>query len=449
MQFKNLLTAAAIMASSLGLNAQTEENGNMYLIKDNRVVGKYGVEAVDYVSFKLPEGVVESNLWLNVDNVGKNTVTYTVGAISEAITYAHGIISEWDAEYAALDTEGDSFVNLTDEQQLGILKALLPYSTVYLGIGTHTQTFTDWQSDGYTHIHVTPGTKYYLCAWEVDPVTQEPFDTFVHTDFTTDAPGQSSATLDVSFKRQNEEGLAFNFAASPEILYVTTIFGEREMMEMYMEYFGEEQVFGMFGQSWTIAELQGESEIGGGIEAATWPAWDSGEYVLLVRGYDANGNMAARTVYAEYAATQTQGPVITIGPKSKGNGSVSVNFEISPSNVEEAYVRMMSENAVDDKLNVGYELWEIATGGDASDITANINRDGEYTFRASGLDETWRTIIIYAKDNAGGRTAQRINFNVFEGSNWSIPNPVSYAPARKAPAHMAGKGRRPARNKVK
>lgn len=440
--------AAMAAATCLCGAAQETDNQNMYLIKGDRVVGRYDVDAVDYVTFKKPEGIQESNLWLSVDNVTKNTVTYTVNTIAPTITYAHGFVSYYDVNYLAMDEFGDFFENLEEADQVSLLQTILPYCA-YLGVGTETVTRTDFEPDGFSRIVLTPGTPFFLCAWEVDPATQKPYETFVYQEFSTEAPGEFAGNFDVTFKRQNSEGLAFDISGSSDILYITTAFGEKNMMDLYVEYYGEDFLFGTFGQTFTLDVLQGENEIGDGIEAATWPAYETGDYVLMVRAYDANGDMKAVNCEAHYEGETAAGPEITIFSKSKGDGKVSVNFEVSPNKVSEAYVRMLLENTVEDRLNSGWELWEIASGGDAIDIYDDIRNYGEYTFKADGIDDQWHTLLIYARDMDGNRTTLRINFNMLEDSNWSIYEPVYNAPARRAIARIASKSRKPTLDKVK
>ncbi len=119
----------------------------MYLIKGDQVVAKYDVDDIDYATFHLPEGVVDAPLRLSVDNVGKNNITYTVSATNQNTAYAHGIISEWDLWYGAMDNFGTTFDELDDSEKLQLLQAYLPY-VAYLGIGTGSYTQTDWADDG-------------------------------------------------------------------------------------------------------------------------------------------------------------------------------------------------------------------------------------------------------------------------------------------------------------
>lgn len=436
-------------AASLTAIAQTEENTTMYLIKGDRVVGKYPVDQVDYASFRLPEGVKDEELWLTVDNVGKNTVTYTVNTIEDYTAYAHGIISYYDANYMAMDMYGDMIENLEPAAVQQILRTYLPY-VGYLGSGTMTATMTDYQPDGDGgYFSVIPGYEYYLCAWEVDPLTMAPLDKFVYTTFTTLQPGNSPAQLNVDFKCQNAEGVAFDITGSDDILYLITAFGEKNTMEAYVEIYGMDFLMGTFGQTWTLDELQGESNLGNGLDAATWPASKTGEYVLYIRAYDAEGNMTFASADAKYQAAEAEGPQINILSKSKSeDGNVSVTFEVVPSRVSEAYVRLMPENDVDDLLNDGWYLYEIASSSVATDIYDEIRSTGEYTFTASGLGDIWYSILIYARDMDGARTVQRLSFNTLDASQWYIYKPVTSAPARKVPARLLEKNRKPVANRL-
>ncbi|MDO4320240.1 MAG: hypothetical protein Q4C34_06645 [Bacteroidales bacterium] len=206
-------------------------------------------------------------------------------------------------------------------------------------------------------------------------------------------------------------------------------------MDAFVEIYGLDYLMGMFGQSWELEYLQGSGDLGEGISNSIWPVEESGKYVMLVRAYDLNGDITDRRFEfdIEVGGDVVAGPSITIFSKTKGDGTVSVNFEIAPSNVEEAYVRLCGENFVDDRLNMGYELHELAMGGDAEDITSAINTLGEYTFSATDIDAEWKSLLIYAMDKDGHRTTLRINFYPDTMTGWSIDDPVYKTPARKLP----------------
>ena len=429
-----ILLAAAVALASFGVSAQSDTQAEtMYLVKGDHVVAKYNVDEVDYITFKLPEGVNADNIRLSLDYVGKNEVTYTVNTTSPAIGYAHNIFSEYALYMTSMDLFGLSFAELDEAQKVLCLKTTLQ-SDAFVAYGSQSFTQVDFAQYGpyeYQRFSVMPGCSYVLCAWEVDQ-EQGPLDTFVYTEFSTLAPAEVNLGLDIQFARVNDMGIAFNFTGNDEITYVRTAWGMKDMMESYVEYYGLDFLMGVFGQNWSLNFLQGTGDEFEGIENATWPAYDNGEYILYAWAYDAQGNVQKTSVVYNYQAAQTsEGPKITIFSKEKREGYVSVNFEISPSNVEEAYVRMLTMNTVDDRLNMGYTLSEIATGGNAEDITSIINTAGEYTFTSTEVGEEWMTILIYAKDQEGGKTVQRIDFNTEATSDWFIDTPSHNAPAKK------------------
>ena len=287
---KKTFIAAALAVAALGASAQDE---TMYLVKGDRVVGRYNVDAVDYITFNLPDDVHNESLWLTVDNVGKNTVTYTVNAVTSSTAYAHNLLSFYDVNYTAMDMYGDMLENLSEEEQLMCLKQTLG-ANAFIGQGTQTMTqndFEQWAQTEYARFSVMPGTKYYLCAWEIDPDTQEPYETFVYQTLETLPAQEVNLGLDIQFKANNAEGMAFIFSGSEEILYVRTCWGMADMMEAYEQAYSREFLMGTFGQNWTLAFLAGYGDLTPDIENATWPTNGPGEYVMYADAYDAQGNV--------------------------------------------------------------------------------------------------------------------------------------------------------------
>lgn len=436
---KQILAAAALTAA-MGVSAQAAADySTMYLIKGDHVVAKYNVDDVDYASFKLPEGVVDSKIEVVVDELGKNTITYTVRTQGESVAYAHNLVSYYDANYLAMNYLGDMFDNLEDADKLLCIQSQLAYDA-YVGMGTQTYSMRDYAGDGNDgYFHVVPGTHYYVCAWEIDAQTGQPLDTFVMKEVDTAAPGASTtAKVDVTVKGVNTHGVALNFSGN--CLYVQTAWGVADIMDAYAEAYGLDFLLGTFGERYDLSYLQATGDEFEGIENATWPLDGSQDYVMMVRAWDENGDKVDYRVPVHVDEATSEGPEIKIFSKEKSAGHVSVNFEISPSNVTEAYVRMMEEDNVDDRLNMGYELYELAMGGDATDITDSINTMGEYTFTSNDVPETWQNILIYAKDADGNRSTLRLSFNTLEGSQW-YEYPVAHAPKRglKAPARILPK----------
>lgn len=425
-----LATAFAAMAAT---SVMADNNDTMYLIKGEQVVGKYNIDDVDYISFNLPDEVSDKSLILKVDNTGKNSVSYTVSTTTSNVAYAHGIMTAAYLDVMAISYEGDYFANLEEELQVQYMQELLAYDG-YIAQGTKNFTMTDWEltGDQYgSHFSVLSGTEYYVCAWEIDPATYEPLETFVYDKFTTKPGETTSAQFNCEFVEQNEYGLQFSFTGDSNIAYVRTVYGEKEVMDMYVNAFGLDFTMAAFGQNWELSYLQDTGEIDEGVSNSIWSAYDAGEYVMYARAYDYNGDYKDVKVEATYGEPEAEGPQITIFSKEKGESFVKINFEISPSNVEEAYVRLCSESFVDDRLNMGYSLSDVAMGGDAIDITNEINTAGEYTYINNEVEEQWCTLLIFAKDKEGHKTTQRINFYPDTDSYWSIEKPVS-STAKKA-----------------
>lgn len=196
---KKSIIAAALILAATGASAQNE---TMYLVKGDRVIGKYGVDAVDYITFNLSNDIIDENIWLEVDNVGKNTVTYTVNTVTTITAYAHNLLSYYDVNYVAMDMFGDMLDNLTDAEKLECCQRALAVNA-FIGMGTQTITqndFAQWGEMDHQRFNITPGTKYYLCAWEVDPQTQEPLQTFVTKEVETLPTEEINLDLNVEFK---------------------------------------------------------------------------------------------------------------------------------------------------------------------------------------------------------------------------------------------------------
>ena len=224
-----LICASLAVALTAAAQDQT-----MYLVKNDRVVAKYAVDAVDYIAFELPDNVSRDNVWLTIDNVGKNTVTYTVNTSGSDIGYGHNLLSYWDVNYNSLDMLGEMYDDLDEEAKVSILQYTLSMNA-FFGVGTAKYTQNDFeQYSNYSEANrfsVQPGTKYFLCVWEADPVTSEPLETFVYDTLTTEAPDEVNLGLDVTMDEVTIYGMALNFTGNDDVLYVRTAWGMKSAME--------------------------------------------------------------------------------------------------------------------------------------------------------------------------------------------------------------------------
>lgn len=425
------LILGVLLASAAAAPASAQQT--MYLVKDNHVIATYDVDAVDYVTFNPGDDVERAPLWLNVTNVGKNTVTYKVNTADQTTTYVHALVSHYDLNLYALSYYDDEFDNLPEGTKRILFEGFL--ESGYVAQGDKEFTMTDYEDDGTggglyeSRFSVRAGVKYYLLAAPANLETEE-IDgaNLVAEVVKTKDAGQSALPLSFSLVSAENEVATFDLTGtSTEFKYLITCLLTKPIADLYIGLYGSDFIINTWGQAWPVDDLLAD---------ARWNVDASGEYSMLVRGVDANGDIHDTRCDFTYAASASEnGPTISIFSKSKENGTLSINFEIAPSNVEEAYVYLDTENNVDDLRNDGWELYEIASRSSAIDITNEINTMGEYTFTQAITSEQWQTLLIYAKDKDGNRTICRINFDMWPDSQWDIHNPVgssrSAAPAVK------------------
>lgn len=397
------------------MTAMSMAQETMYLIKGDKVVAKYNVADVDYVSFHLPEGVKEpKEVEISAREAGKNYITYQVETLSPSTNYVHMMILESLFDYILQSYYDTTLEEASQEVIENGIKTCMYSGYGYLGAGTATYSIKDGASDGDGfEFEVLAGQRYLLAACDLAS-DAELGSVLSYTTITTEAPDQSSGTLSVKYDGLNDYGDAmFTFEYSPEIKRIYTMYGLKSVLDSYIAVKGFDYTLSLFGQSWYPEDITAD---GNG-----WPVEGEDEYIMYAVGIDSEGDWVKTSVTQTITPqAKDDKPVISIFSKEKGNGSVKVNFEINPSNVTEAYVCLMDQNTVDDKLNIGYTLAELAASGDAIDITADINNYGEYTYTNSAVPDSWQTLLISGK-NADGTSVMRINFHAYiDNSEWDI-----------------------------
>lgn len=416
-----------MMAVCMAVTGMAQEN--VYLIKGNQVVAKYGVDEVDYVSFKLPEGVTENQILINVDEVGKNYFTYTVKTLSSDKQYVHTFIQKSMVDIYMLTYYG----TMSDEADPELLKMYLKNQLYngYLGKGTRSYTIQDGESDGYSDFEVIAGQSYFVVAGEYDAIADDLGEELNYTTITTQPAGSSAETVTVTYAGINERNEAmFSFTASSGVTKILTMYGTKASLESFINVYGFD--FTVFTYSGRFAP---ENLIPG--DGSGWPVPDEDDYVMYVIGIDAEGNMTETQKLEMHIVPQLPeevGPQIKIFSKEKSEGKVSVNFEITPSNVTEAYVRLMGENDCDDLMNEGHTLPELAAGAGAVDITDNIRTTGEYTYTNNEVPQQWCSLLIMGV-NDEGTTVTRINFWPDTESEWEVHDNIPFeTQASRTPA---------------
>lgn len=423
---------AIIAAVIMPAMAQNEDAEHVYLIKGDRVVAKYNIEDVDYVSFYLPEGVSELPVDVSVDEVGKNYIKYTASTINSQTPYVHIAVLESTIDYLLQNYEGVRLADATPEQIDAIVKSYMSYYG-FFAEGGDTYNMQDGYTDDNGYVYeVIAGQRYIVAVAELNSDYSDFASDVRYVTVTTQAPGESTATLKASYGGLNDKGdVAFNFEMSSDILRVHTIYGLKEVLPTYMDEFGYDYTMFVFGEMYTPEELSNSSD--------GWPVYEEADYTLYALGIDANGDWVKASTEAHIVppTPETTGPQVTILEKEKGDGKVSVRFEMAPSNVTEAYVRLMTEDDVDDRLNMGYTLAELAAGGDATDIMQSIRTTGEYTYTNDDIARGWYSLLIMGR-NDEGTNVTRINFHShLENSEWEIEENVPVASSAKLHAAPA------------
>lgn len=407
-----------MMAVCMTVTGMAQEN--MYLIKGNQVVAKYGVDEVDYVSFKLPEGVTENQILINVDEVGKNYFTYTVKTLSADKQYVHAFVQKSMLDIFLLSYYGTMSDDADPELVKNALKRYL--NNGYLGQGTRSYTIQDGESDGYSDFEVIAGQSYFVVAGEYDAIADDLGEEVNYTIVTTLPAGRSTETITATYTGLNEKNEAmFSFTASSGVTKICTMLGLKSVLEQFINVYGFD--FTMFAYAGRFAP---ENLIPG--DGSGWPVTEEDDYVMYVIGIDAEGNMTETQKLEMHIVPQIPeevGPQIKIFSKEKDANKVSVNFEITPSNVTKAYVRLMDENDCDDLMNEGHTLPELAAGSDAVDITESIRTTGEYTYTNNEVPQQWCSLLIMGV-NDEGTTITRINFWPDTQSEWDIHDNLSF-----------------------
>lgn len=402
----------SLLALSAGLSSTAFAQEHLYLIKGTQVVAKYPVSDVDYMTFQLPDGVKEAkDVEVEVANAGKNYITYKVVTLQSSEQYAHTAVSASVLNYVLQEYFSTTLEAASESDIESALRSIL-YSYGYLAKGSQVFIMKDGEvDDNDDTFTVLAGETYYVVACNV--VNDDLGETISYATVTTAEAEQSKETVAVSYTGLSSDGGAsFSIVPSDGITAFYTLFGYKDTLEPYIQQYGIKYTALSFGERWTPAEWKSNP--------ATWSIKGEADYTLYVLGIDSEGDRTEASASAHIVpdTSETTAPTIKVATKSKGNGAVSVNFEVTPSNVTEVYVNLLEENTVESKLNRGFTLADLAAGATALDITNEINTNGEYTYTNSSVDSGWQTLLISAKSKEGDVTVLRLNFNAHVDSDW-------------------------------
>lgn len=415
---KKRWASIAILLAAFCLQATAQNT--LYLMKGDKLVATHSIEEGDYVTFKRPESQpAQATVSLQAVETGKNFIKYKVTAGADQY-YAHGF---WTASYIDQVLKAYYSTKLEDADETTLkaaVRLLLQYQS-YDDKGTLSYTINNGDNDGNgTNFFIPAGQDFYVAAnnltnYDEKGGTAQMGDELSIVKMTTLAAGTSSESISVEYARlTDDEEATFNITPSSGIVTLYTLLAKKKELDQNVSIYGFDKVFFASAEPWTATEWSKW-----GAEQA-WSLDGEDDYVMTVLGIDANGDWAKAECEQHIATAADNCPKINLLSKKAADGSVSVTYEITPSNVTAAHVRLMKENDLENLINAGSTLQDEAVGGDAEDITATINEQGEATFEKSDLARGWYSLLISATDD-NGTTVCEANFHShLANSQWEV-----------------------------
>lgn len=397
-----------------------EAQETVYLVKGKKVVAKYPIADVDYLTFALPDSVQDGqSVEVQAVATGKNFIQYKVVTKDPSQYYGHYFF-----QAAVLDNMLRSYYNTTideaDAETLNYIVRLLVGNYGYMDQGTQTFKITNGENDGQGRDFFIPaGQDFYVATVNVTEVSTAGGtlgDEVSLAKLTTLSPAESQQTISVSFLNLDDEGnVTYDIKPSDGIVTLYTMFANKRSLDQAESIYGADYVLFNNADAWTSTDWASYGD------QQAWEIDGENDYVMTVVGYDTNGDRVL-VQDEQHLTPSTNGcPAITVGDKSASNGAVSINFSIDPKTVSAAHVRLMLDNDLSNALNVaGATLDQVAIAGDAEDITTAINADGTYTFTRTGLSRGWYTLLVSATTDEG-TTVTKVSFHTHLGdSTWEI-----------------------------
>lgn len=427
-----LVMAAMLVGMSLTATAQR----SLYVLKGNTVVATHEVSDGDYATFERPTTVpVQQSVTLEGVATGKNFIQYKVTTTSASQYYAHAFFQSNTLDQVLQQYYG---VKLSEADELTI-KAALRLLVQYDGNtdqGTQTYTITNGRSDGQgTNFHIPAGQDFYVVANNLTSVddqggTAQMGDELSVVKLTTSEAETSSETIAVEYTGLTDDlDATFSITPSSGIVTLYTLLAKKKELDQNVSIYGFDKVFFDAAEPWTATEWTRYGD------QQSWSLDGEDDYVMTVLGIDGNGDWVKSSCEQHIATAADNCPKVEILTKEAGDGSVSVTFGVTPSSVTASHVRLMKENDLENLLNQpGTTLDQVATDGDATDLTATINASGKATFTQSDLSRGWYALLISATD-ANGTTVTEADFHShLDNAEWEITTtafPVASKGAKK------------------
>ena len=287
-----------------------------------------------YVSdvFKPMEEVVELNLYLTIDNATSDTLTATIDASTDEVSYYVGCITaeQFGADYG-LTYINSLYGNLTEES---------------LYYGTQTLTFEG----------LTPETEYYVIAFGYDAETGEPTTDLVYKNERTMPVASLGDVFTVAVNNIEWRNAQISVATEYAGTYIYGLFTAAE----FAEYADAQAIFEERKAGWEsnaewydnttwqdmmVYDLVSGNKNFDATEDITTLTWGE-SYVFYCMGVTAEGDIDTALTVAEFSTLAPEASDCTFEITIDAMTRSSVNFTITPSNPDEQYYVTVQKNSV-------------------------------------------------------------------------------------------------------
>ncbi len=409
------ILSVVLMATALTATAQAQQK--VHLAKGDQTVATYTLSDGDYICFSRPENMeTDKKVEVTETETGKNYVTYTIATNTPQQAYAHMLVKSSFLDLFLTQYYGLSLSTATEEQLQNAFKTLFSAGYGYVADAAGTFTFKDGQDDGNGETLFIPGgQEYYIVTVDVD-VQDSKYtmgSEFSYTKVTTKNPGQSSETLTVTYEGLNEKGAAhFSITPGSGIVTLHTVFATTASIDEFVNTYSYDYLMFTQGESFTTEQWNALDE-----SDQAWSVSKEADFSLYVLGIDKNGNWVKAQVDTHIKPKVDDNcPTLDVTSNTASDGNVSVTVSVSPQTLTKATVRLMLENDFANEVNKytydkPSDVWpEVATAGDAEDITEAVNASGTYTFSKENLARGWYVVLFTATD-ANGTTLTKAGFH--------------------------------------
>lgn len=409
---KNILSIA-LLATSLAVSAQTDTSHKLYLGKGDKTVASFEMNDGDYITFTRPQNMA-TTMAVELTNVkaGKNYINYKVNTKKQDQIYGHMLLQASFLDLFLTQYYNTSLSTVSEDVLKEALKTLFASGYGYVDQGAKTFSIKDCSTDSKGNtLFIPAGQEYFIVTVDANE-NYEMGNELSYVKVKTQEPGESTETLNVTYKGIDETGVHFGVEPSAGIVALYTVFGTKKSIDEFVNVYSYDYLMFTQGLSHTVAQWK-ENEPVAKVEREN-------DYSFYVLGIDKNGDWVKAQLDEHIKPLQDSNcPIVDVLANTVTDGHVTVTFGVTPKDVKKATVRLILDNDLQDELNRNKTLPEIAAEG-ATDVTATVNAEGEYTFDKDNLERGWYSLLCSATGDKG-TTVTRASFHShLDNAEWEI-----------------------------